>query len=618
VARESGSFVKFSLSCAVLAMACNGAGLSTEDETFEVQDNQIEFRGKSNQSALSKDEWKAYLSDRKYLRELARSGDAVGLNHADPRQHEFAQLRLKLVGKTPANSPQLFRQMEQLKAEHQAKGLPVGTVESITPQEVVVASQHRALATGGDAAQHTVTAGALASRKDQLSYGYVDSTTWDEEGNPLGDTTYVEVYGNLRYSTTQADGDMNAAAGTVFEGDSFLTETLASGGSKQSYVVAKPQDINAINSLNVPTIEHPRDTDANGYAMVCLERDSGDCEYHNMGMWTLRLPLKGSISLAGAGMTIDWPLITNSYQSAAGPSPGKIYATLGTNGGGCTIPPTGVGMTMRSFWQQVSVSPANNPTTMSWDLFTNNANWADFGAGCQLVQAQVYVTMELEIPFKNIITGTKGTLPVTISNAIFPRPLTPPNLGYKPPFRVTNSCLAAGTMVAVGGSAARKIEELSVGDTVASSHASSLTIIDTSVGTESAPMVRIADGRGRELMMTEEHPIYVVDRGMVAAKSLKVGDRVKTDDGTSELVRVTREPYSGKVFNLKVGNETEARALGEDQTTMFANGFLVGDMHIQGKHELLAQEALNAIPKRLPGQWRKDYQASRAHTRSSK
>jgi hypothetical protein len=595
-------------------MACNGAGLSTEDETFEVQDNQIEFRGTSNSSALSKDEWNAYLSARKYLRELTRGGDAVGLNHADPRQHEFAQLRLKLAGKTPQNSPQLFRQMEQIKADHQAKGMAVGTVESITPQEVIVASQHSALATGGDAAQRTVTAGALASRKDQLSYGYVDSTTWDEEGNPLGDTAYVEVYGSLRFATTLANGDMTAAAGTVFEGDSFLTETLASGGTKTSYAVATPQDINAINSLNVPTVEHPRDNDGNGYAVVCLERNAADCEYHNMGMWTLRLPLKGSISLVGAGMNIDWSLIANSYQSPAGPSPGKIYATLGFNGGGCRIPPTGVGMTMRSFWQQVTVSPANNPTTMSWDLYSDSANWADFGAGCQLVQAQVYVTMELEIPFKNIITGTKGTLPVTISNAIFPRPLTPPNLNFQPPFRVTNSCLAAGTMVDVGESTARKIEELHVGDTVASPYASSLTIIDTSEGTESTPMVRIADNRGRELLMTEAHPLYVVNRGMVAAKSLKVGDRVKTDDGTSELVRVTREPYSGKVFNLKVGNEAEARALGTDQTTMFANGFLVGDMQVQGKHELLEQEAKNAIPKRLSSQWRKDYQTSRAQT----
>lgn len=66
-----------------------------------------------------------------------------------------------------------------------------------------------------------------------------------------------------------------------------------------------------------------------------------------------------------------------------------------------------------------------------------------------------------------------------------------------------------------------------------------------------------------------------------------------------------------------MGNQAETQALGVDQTAMYANGFLVGDMQIQGKHELLEQEARMAQPSRLSTKWRKDYEASLAAQRAA-
>jgi hypothetical protein len=127
-------------------------------------------------------------------------------------------------------------------------------------------------------------------------------------------------------------------------------------------------------------------------------------------------------------------------------------------------------------------------------------------------------------------------------------------------------------------------------------------------------MVRIIDSAGHSLLMTEMHPAYVVDRGMVPAKLLQVGDRVKTDSGASVLISVTRESYAGKVYNLKVGNTEEARALGVDQTAMFANGFLVGDAQIQTKLDFAERQNLGAAAHRdrLPASWKTDYQSSLA------
>jgi hypothetical protein len=192
-----------------------------------------------------------------------------------------------------------------------------------------------------------------------------------------------------------------------------------------------------------------------------------------------------------------------------------------------------------------------------------------------------------------------------------PRPLMAPDLDFGPPIRIVNSCLAAGTQITLGDGQTRNIEDMHIGDKVASPYASSLTVMDTAAGTELDPMVHVTDDRGHDLMLTAMHPLQLVDRGMVPAKLLKVGDRVKTSDGTSALTRVTRESYAGKVFNLKVGDAREALALGVDQTAVYANGFLVGDGNIQSRIEHAELAASSAPARRLARRWQADYQASK-------
>jgi hypothetical protein len=75
------------------------------------------------------------------------------------------------------------------------------------------------------------------------------------------------------------------------------------------------------------------------------------------------------------------------------------------------------------------------------------------------------------------------------------------------------------------------------------------------------------------------------------------------------LVSVSREPFSGKVHNLKVGSDAESLKLGSDQTVLYANGFLVGDGQIQQKYETAEQtaSARSDVRKRLPAAWLRDY-----------
>jgi hypothetical protein len=353
-------------------------------------------------------------------------------------------------------------------------------------------------------------------------------------------------------------------------------------------------------------VNQPADLNADNKISVCLDRTwTGDCDINNTNVGTdpprpLKLPLKGSVTITNA--TFDFATIGH-YQTDRPDPFSHIFVTLDTNGGGCAVPPTNNSFTIADFWKQVS--PGINGSTLSWDLSTDEAKWAAFSGDCRLVQDRIELTMQLRLPFQS--ADNSGTIPLDITTVGNP---APPNFKIPFPIQVTNSCLAEGTTIATSAGGKAKIEDVHIGDQLANPYATSLTVTDTAVGIERQPMVRIADKLGHELLMTEMHPLYVVDRGMVPAKHLKVGDRVTTQDGPSELVRVTRESYPGKVYNLKVGNAQEANALGVDQTTVFANGFLVGDGQIQNKYEFM--DAAPAHSTRISSRWKTDYLTSMA------
>jgi hypothetical protein len=588
---------------AALSAACGSHEPTTSDESFELVDGQDTFSGTGRMANLAKADLATYLADRAYLRKIAPRGQAVEINHADPRQHRFAMARVRIAGKTPENSPALFQAMSELVRVHTASRYAVGTVRPAAAAAVAGGreSQHAMLTLGKAQPGSTiVVTSSLASRTDHLSHGFVDCIAADGEGNALGDSTYVEVFGDMKFFAPQCTGDLSWGADGQAEGDSFLSETVSGGPTRQSYVAGATVSFDALApALSTPTVNQPADLNADNKISVCLDRTwTGDCDINNTGFGTLKLPLKGSVAITNG--TFDFATIAH-YQTDRPDTFSHIFVSLVTNGGGCAVPPTNSSFTMVDFWKQVSAG--NNGTTLSWDLSTDGAKWAQFSADCRLVQDRVDLTMQLRLPFQS--ADSSGTIALDITTVGNPMP---PNFKIPFPIQVTNSCLAEGTTIATSAGGKAKIEDLHIGDQVANPYATRLTITDTAIGTERQPMVRIADQLGHELLMTEMHPLYVIGRGMVPARHLKVGDRVTTQDGPSELVRVTRESYPGKVYNLKVGNAQEASALGVDQTTVFANGFLVGDGQIQNKYEFM--DAAPPHDARISSRWKADYLAS--------
>ncbi|HYO69643.1 MAG TPA: Hint domain-containing protein [Archangium sp.] len=563
---------------------------------------QSEFSGAARPDALSQAELKTYHEDHRYVRSMVKPDTTTSLDYSDPRMFRFVLARLKMAGKTPQTAPRLFDLIHRRRAADQQH--PRDTESSLA-------------FTNGRKVQHFINssnflsesspymeANALITYPGGAYYLYIDSSAWDNTGAPLGVMGYAERY-NGPTAKSVALGDITKTSALDYEVDSYAM-TDSAEGLRDSYVL-RENNRKCQFDLSTLNITAPVNTTGGQCVDICLNRTwTGDCDYDLTGSPTaLKIPLSGSIGISfnNPNCVFDASRIAQ-YQDGTVTPPGNIKVVLTNVGGGCDVDSSNALYSpMQNFWQHVTLS--NGGKTLSWNL--TGADAALFDPSCRQVQDELFLTMILGIPMK------QGALELP------PRPIVVSNdpdsqaTNYQLPcISMTNSCLAEGTQVQLADGRRVPIESIQIGDKIFNPFhpdAQELTVTDISKGFETVPMVRIKDKAGRELLMTEMHPIATVDRGMVQARKLRVGDKVQTRTGISPLVSVTREPFPGKVHNLKVGSTAEALKLGPDQTVVYANGFLVGDGQIQQKYES-AEQSANAkldMRTRVNKHWREDY-----------
>ncbi|HYH96402.1 Hint domain-containing protein [Hyalangium sp.] len=602
----------------VLSGACLAMLFACKSDLQEEQQASTGYseQGLEEPGRLSKPEWETYMADQSYLHGLTSPDVRVRLNLADPRQHRFAMARLKLAGKTPINSPYLFEAMEKRRQTHLARGyqaglLPakeMGILSTADRQEmhlIEMASLGETTAAANDGigtASSTFPGGAY--------YTYADVSYTDVSGRPLGSLAWREEFDDGSNVTISATGDLSRTNLRRYRVASYKLEDSAAGFT-DSYVYTEVGSANQAGVAEVPrltglVVEAPLDIAFNDNRIsVCLNRTwTQDCDYDLTGTpQAIKLPLKGSITIASNHL-LDTTTInqikTDLNNNVDRPDAGHVKLILTNVGGGCDVTNNNtLEAKMGQFWNQVAWTA--NKKTFSWDL--TGAFAAYFDDGCRQVQDEAKLTVFVVLPLVDG-TGTRYRSTITLSND--PNALRPDYVFKR--IEITNSCLAAGTEIELAAGESGPIESLKAGDRVFNPYHPSLTVMDTAAGFETVPMVRIRDEAGRSLLMTEMHPIQVAARGMVQAKALKTGDRVMTRTGPSKLVKVSREAYDGKVYNVKVGSDAEKTALAEDQTVVYANGFMVGDGQIQSKYEAIAMtQKEGPVLARLPGKWHRDY-----------
>ncbi len=588
-------------------------------------------QGIGTSDKLSAAEWTQYVANQQYIHGLTKPDTRVRLNMADPKQYNFAISRLKLSGKTAANSPYLFERIEERRQKHVAQGLKPGTfAEPIKTQSDAQRSEKHRIegasfggggSIGSASGGSSINATAGSTFPDGALYTWVDVNASTVSGYPISPFAYTEEFeppvGRELGARVlaNAEGALNVSNVKRYAISSFKYEDSEEEFT-DSYTYKEVGKVQPMSTAAIPFIAGhytvaPIDINADARISVCMDRLwTNDCDYLLHGTaQSVQVPLNG-------GVTLPHPFIFDRLKvlqiqddmrnGRPTPYEGTMTLVLANAGGGCDVTDgNALNMKMIRFWNQISLSPDNQ--TFSWDL--TGANAAFFDDGCRQVQDSAVLTTTIKVPVLDD-TGSPSDVEFTVtSDAGFPRPEI-----MLAPITLTNSCLAEGTKVQLAHGKTVAVESLQIGQEVFNPYDredNALTIMDTAIGVEPSPMVKITDEQGRTLMMTQMHPISTPDRGMVQARALKVGDLVMTKAGPSKLTEVSREAYSGKVYNVKLGTQAEMAKLIDDQTILYANGFVVGDGQIQSKYEKLNMSpAAKPLGEGVADQWRRDYRFS--------
>jgi hypothetical protein len=150
------------------------------------------------------------------------------------------------------------------------------------------------------------------------------------------------------------------------------------------------------------------------------------------------------------------------------------------------------------------------------------------------------------------------------------------------PLSIAWGCMPPGTEIKMADGSKVAIEKVAPGQkVVADDKGHTLTVMDVMVGSERKPLVHVVDSHGNLLSLTDTHPVPTADAQLVQARDLALGDSIITDSGVTKVVSIEKEPYEGMVYNLVLGTPEERQSTSGNETTMYANGVLVGDAQMQ-------------------------------------
>ncbi|MCH9681085.1 MAG: hypothetical protein K0V04_06615, partial [Deltaproteobacteria bacterium] len=280
-----------------------------------------------------------YIEDRQYMRSLAQPDQAVHLNLADPQMYRLAMNRLKISGKTPANSPQLYTAMERTRSEHVLRGYGTGLVAQM---------QFRSEGDGREAMHFISTAvvagdageGAASSTFPEGSdYTFLDVGYYDGAVVPLAAPNIIEQFGGGTDVNVQTGADLTVSELDSYTVDTFQLEDSAAGfGASYVYTTmglqgAQPAARPTPPVLIIDDVTAPADIAHNdGIVSICLNRAwTGDCDYDLTGNpQSVKVPLQGSIEVVSAAHRFSAGAIDDirADLAAATPNPRSGYVKL--------------------------------------------------------------------------------------------------------------------------------------------------------------------------------------------------------------------------------------------------------------------------------------------------
>ncbi|MBL8297660.1 MAG: hypothetical protein JNN30_04850 [Rhodanobacteraceae bacterium] len=552
--------------------------------------------------------------DIRYLREHLKPGAPYRLDLTNPIHYRYVTSALRRSGQSAERSPYFYK---LLRAASEAKGGD----RNAKPQLAIVTA-----ADGSPTPQplNFINILTLQSSPGTFLANGVSSV----EGGTARTVVVMELYTTADMQVYKSDSGATSTAGNYFQepvnGTVPATQpvkTTAAVGLFQYVPVGSNQIVSVVyrtddtvnpaaacmlapnycvrNGVNCNPGQY-QPTCTNNVAnttpiKVCYYRGSQqECDYYNQAPahpTNFVFPVQGNAQFAN---------------NVVNPVSGTVVLTLlnPNKGGGCYLNLNGQ-------------PPPALITSANWSASGTTVNW-NYGAaafpdptGCleYYNQTCTIMTMQGSVALQGSVSPPTppgfGSFTFTSDRS----QIGQPGVYIIPPIEIQQGCFSSGTRIRMADGGERHVDSfLAAPDEIVRSHSGKgRKVTTTTSGIEPKPMIRIRTERGHELLVTSTHPI-VTTQGARMAGELKPGMRVLTEDGDAALVAVSTERFTGKVYNLRV--EAEAAAPLE-QSAVYANGILAGDIRGQLLMERAAQAKLNdpaEVRKRIAPEWREDYE----------
>lgn len=194
----------------------------------------------------------------------------------------------------------------------------------------------------------------------------------------------------------------------------------------------------------------------------------------------------------------------------------------------------------------------------------------------KVVGAKMIADFSCTIPIKckhGALEYREGQVVIVVSSTLSTTSEDPANQLVKK-IQIKFGCLAKDTKIRMKDGTEKEIRSIQAGELVLT-ESGGAKVTKVWHGPEQE-LVYVQTMTGKEIMMTESHPVLVKRNGSrqaVRAGELNGEDIFLTRDGEEALRYIYMKPYQDEVYNLEL----------EGGEAMYANGFLVGDFEMQNQ-----------------------------------